>query len=338
MLLKKVTLLVCLFSLVNIAFAQTPKLEVVNTGTKTSLRGLCVVNDNVVWVSGSHGMVGRSVTGGKNWTWITVKGYEKIEFRDIEAFDASTAIIMGVGEPAYILKTTDGGENWKLVYENKTAGMFLDAMDFADEKNGMVIGDPINGTLFIATTANGGDSWSAFNQPIAADSGEAFFAASGTNLRYFNNTHFYLASGGKKANLFSSKGKWPLPVLQGKETTGAFSIDVYDLDRLKKQMIIVGGDYAADTLINNNCFYSNNGGKTWKAPKDPPGGFRSCVEYLSQKIVLACGTSGVDYSRNGGRNWKLINKGSFNTCRIAKQGTAVFLAGDRGAIAKLTWR
>ena len=76
----------------HIAVAQSVNIEILTTGTKTSIRGLSVVNDNVVWVSGSNGVVGRSNSGGKNWSWFTVKGYEKTEFRDIEAFDANTAI------------------------------------------------------------------------------------------------------------------------------------------------------------------------------------------------------------------------------------------------------
>src|SRR5690242_8132677 len=106
--------------------AQSADIEMLTSGTKTSIRGLSVVNDNVVWVSGSNGTVGRTSNGGKTWKWIIVKGFEKTEFRDIEAFDASTAIIMGIADPAYILKTTDGGESWKVVYENKSKGMFLD--------------------------------------------------------------------------------------------------------------------------------------------------------------------------------------------------------------------
>ena len=51
-------------------------------------------------------------------------GFWKTDFRDIEAADASNAIIMGVAEPAYILKTTDGSESWKVVYENKAKECF----------------------------------------------------------------------------------------------------------------------------------------------------------------------------------------------------------------------
>ena len=122
------------------AVAQTPEVVMLTSGTKTSLRGLSVVNESVIWVSGSNGTVGRSANGGKTWKWMVVKGFEKTDFRDVEAFDGSNAIIMGVDSPAYILKTTDGGESWKVVYENKTKGMFLDAMDFVSGAEG--------GTLF----------------------------------------------------------------------------------------------------------------------------------------------------------------------------------------------
>src|SRR5215467_12931421 len=120
-------LLIILLLKVHNVLAQNPRVVMLTSGTQTSLRGLSVVNDNVIWVSGSHGTVGKSLNSGKNWNWMTVKGFEGKDFRDIEAFDANTAIIMAVDSPAYILKTVDGGATWKVVYENKTKGMFLDA-------------------------------------------------------------------------------------------------------------------------------------------------------------------------------------------------------------------
>ena len=323
--------------------AQTPTVDILTSGTKTSLRGLSVVNDNVVWVSGSAGTVGRSNNGGKNWNWFTVKGFEKTEFRDIEAFDASTAIIMGIADPAYILKTTDGGESWKVVYENKTKGMFLDAMDFVGEKYGIVVGDPINNKIFMAETFNAGETWMETGLDTKlpkADSGEAFFAASGTNIRLYPNKDFFLVSGGTASRLIKRTSTLPLPVIQGKETTGANSIAVFTKTNLKSsnRMIVVGGDFSADTSSYKNCFYTADGGKTWTAPKIPPHGYRSCVEFLSQKDVLACGLSGVDYSGNGGKTWEWISKESFNTCRIAKLGTTIYLAGNNGKVAKISWK
>lgn len=215
--MKKIVSSLLLFFIISSAYnplsaQKQAEVEILTSGTKTSLRGLSVVNDNVVWVSGSRGMVGRSLNGGKNWKWVTVNGYEKTEFRDIEAFDANTALIMAIGEPAYILKTTDGGDTWKVVYENTTKGMFMDAMDFSDNQNGIVIGDPINGKPFIARTDNTGNTWTevnagAFN--LAVDSGEAFFAASGTNVRLFANNDFFIVSGGRKSRLLTNKGTTP---------------------------------------------------------------------------------------------------------------------------------
>lgn len=322
--------------------AQLPRVEILTSGTKTSLRGLSVVNDNVIWVSGSGGTVGRSNNGGKNWNWFTVKGFEKTEFRDIEAFDASTAIIMGIADPAYILKTTDGGETWKVVYENKTKGMFLDAMDFVGEKYGIVVGDPIGNKIFLAETWDAGESWQERmmdNKFPVADSGEAFFAASGTNIRLYANKEFFLVSGGMKSRLLTPGGAFTLPIVQGKESAGANSIAVYTKPNLKSsnRMIVVGGDFAKDTSVYNNCFITSNAGKTWKAPDEPPHGYRSCVEYLSERDVLSCGLNGVDYSATGGNTWRWISKESFNTCRIAKKGTTIFLAGNNGKVGKLVW-
>ena len=64
---------------------------------------ISVVNDQIVWVSGSEGTVGLSTNGGTSWKWIRVPRYEKSDFRDIEAFSDREAVIMGITEPAVIL-------------------------------------------------------------------------------------------------------------------------------------------------------------------------------------------------------------------------------------------
>jgi len=334
-----------LFSLFTyLSFAQKkeiPKLEVLTSGTKTSLRGLSVVSDEVVWVSGSSGTVGRTSDGGKNWKWFSVKGFEKAEFRDIEAFDATTAVIIAIGEPAYILRTVDGGETWKVVYENKTKGMFLDAMDFRDPRNGMVIGDPVDGRFFMAETNDGGNTWSELPEAerFVADSGEAFFAASGTNIRLLYNKSVVLASGGKNSRLFYDKVISDVPMTKGKETAGTNSVAVYDDFKKGKanKIVIVGGDFSADSSIVNNCFVSNNGGKSWDRPKTPPHGYRSSVEFLNRETIVTCGLNGVDYSFNGGKDFYSVTNESFNVCRYARIGNTVYLAGNNGKIGKLIW-
>lgn len=311
--------------------AQT--IRELTAGTKTSIRGLSVVDDRIIWVSGSNGTIGRSVDSGNTFQWMTVKGFEKSDFRDIEALNETAAVIMSVAEPAYILRTADAGATWKVVYENTTKGMFLDAMEFWNEQSGIVIGDPIDGRFFIARTFDGGISWRNIppqNYPVA-DSGEACFASSGTNVRKLNNGEAVFVSGGMRSNLFIRDKKIALPFLQGTATTGANSIAV----KSSKTMIVVGGDFTTKDAVIKNCFITKNGGKTWTAPATAPHGYRSCVEYLDKKKWISCGLNGIDLSSDEGNNWDWISKESFHVCRKAKKGKTVFFAGANGRVAKL---
>ena len=315
----------------DISFSQT--IKILSTGEKTSIRGLSVVSDKIIWVSGSNGMVGLSLDGGEKWKWLQVKNFEKTDFRDIEAFDATTAVIMGVTDPAYILRTVDAGKTWKVVYENKTKGMFLDAMEFWNEQSGIVIGDPIDNKFFIVRTFDGGQTWRDIpkqNYPLA-DSGEACFASSGTNVRALAKDEACFVSGGLRSRLFIRDKRIDLPILQGKESTGANSVAVKN----KKTLIVVVGDFTKKDAVEKNCFITTDGGKTWMAPDVSPHGYRSCVEYINGNTWISCGLNGVDYSKDNGKTWNLISNESFHVCRKAKNGKSVFFAGVDGKIGKL---
>lgn len=329
--IKIIKLIFLIIVTINTVSGQTIKLLAENPAT--SLRGLSAVNEKTIWVSGSNGTVGRSLDSGKTWNWITVKGFEKTEFRDIEAFDETSAVVMGIGEPAYILRTADAGSSWKVVYENKTKGMFMDAMEFWNVMSGIVVGDPVNGKIFIARTFDGGMHWRelpADNYP-RADSGEAMFASSGTNVRKLNKQEAVFVTGGTRSRLFIRDKKIDLPIVQGKESTGANSIAVKN----EKTMIIVGGDFNAKDSTYKNCVITTDGGLTFNAPATAPHGYRSCVEYLQKKKWISCGLNGVDVSNDDGNNWSLVSSEGFHVCRKAKEDKSVFFAGSGGRIGKL---
>jgi hypothetical protein len=316
--------------------ARAQEIRMLNKGQTVSLRGLSVVSDQVVWVSGSGGTVGLSANGGETWKWMHVAGHEHADFRDIEAFSDREAVIMGITEPAILMRTTDGGNSWTSVFEDTVKSAFLDAMDFSGNQ-GLVIGDPENGKILIARSADRGKSW---EQPVSSgldttDAGEAFFAASGSNIGHLPGNNWVLVSGGKKSNLYIANNRYPLLINQGGETTGANSIAINPSD--SNQAFVVGGDFSHDSLRYGNSLRIQFHPFTQTKPPKPPRGYRSCVEWLDEKRMICCGTSGVDISKDGGMHWKGISDISFHICRKAKSGQTVFLAGAHGAIARLKW-
>src|SRR5437763_160839 len=159
---------------------------------------------------------------------------------------------MGTDAPAYILRTADGCDTWKVVYENKTKGIFLDAMEFWNEQSGIVIGDPIEDKFFIARTFDGGMHWHEIpnkNLPVA-DSGEVCFASSGTCIRKLDNDEACFVTGGLRSRLLIRDKKIDVPILHGKKSTGANSIAVKN----NKTLVIVGGDFTAMELAPVDFF------------------------------------------------------------------------------------
>src|SRR5690349_20865818 len=112
-------------------------------GTSADFRGICAVTDSVAWASGSKGMVLRTLDGGKTWQNVSVPGAEKLDFRDVQAFDGREAFVLsiGPGEQSRIYKTSDGGKNWELQFTNPDAKVFYDAFAFWDRKHGIAVSD-----------------------------------------------------------------------------------------------------------------------------------------------------------------------------------------------------
>ena len=339
--MKHKTSLIILFLLSFTSGLMAQHIEVLQQGKPTSIRGLSVVDDNTAWISGSKGTIATTNDGGKTWNWQQVKGFEKADFRDIEAFSDKEAVIMSSGTPALILKTTDGGANWKVKYNNADTAYFLDAMDFANKKHGYVLGDPINNKFVLLETTDGGETWNPFKYPPNALPGEAAFAASGTCLRVDSTNEIDIVTGGNRSRhliLIDDKiapGSWvsrDLKLIHGKSSQGAFSV------ANGNGTVVVGGDYQKDKIFDSVAEYwypvDEHSGSTSLANK-PPAGFQSCVEYISDETFLSTGTPGSNITTDSGKTWTKIDDTSYNVCRKAKHGKLVLLAGNSGEIGIL---
>ena len=105
------------------------------TNTDASLRALHVVDEHVIWASGSEGTVLVSKDGGESWKVHQISGAEKNDFRSIHAWDENRAMVFGVLGPEFGFKTEDGGETWDVIFQDTTKGLFFNNvyLDFYNE-------------------------------------------------------------------------------------------------------------------------------------------------------------------------------------------------------------
>jgi photosystem II stability/assembly factor-like uncharacterized protein len=322
------------------------QIKTLTTQKGISIRSLSVPSEKVIWASASKGMVARSTNEGATFEWLQVKGYEKRDFRAMHAWNDQEAIIVAVAAPAVILKTKNGGVSWDKVYENADTSMFLDAIHFSDQYNGTIIGDPIDGRLFILTTKNKGATWEELPKAYfksTLNNGEAFFASSNSNLIHIGKENIFV-TGGLSSRLWRNGIAETLPLLQGTSSTGANSIAISPNGN---RVVIVGGDFANDTIASQNII----GFQLYKKPNSDlkhlsdqqiiwkkmnlsnPKGYKSCVEFIDNDRLISCGTSGVDFSNNKGDSWQTISKESYHVVKKHPTKRGAYLAGSGGRIS-----
>ncbi len=308
------------------------EIQLLHTVQGISFRGMSVVNDSIIWVSGTRGTIVQSFDGGQSWKHFSVPGFERRDFRDIQAFDAATAIVIAIDTPAQILYTADSGRNWRVVFEDHRAGMFLDALDFVNQQEGFAIGDPVNGEFFLAKTTDGGLSWQDVSGQYLSrpDSVEAFFAASGTNIIAGGTDQLFAVSGGLNSYFHVNKQKFPLPLLRGKSTTGANGM-LLSGDRF----YIVGGDFSTPNDTTGNLVILQQGKYLQPVlPVAAPSGYRSGIAAYNHRILITCGMNGVDWSTDGGLHWQQISTQGYHVIQKSRNGNSIFLAGGGGRIAR----
>lgn len=144
-----------------------------------------------------------------------------------------------------------------------------------------------------------------------------------------------IATGGTVSRIWTASHKlknWhPLatPILQGKETTGIFSMAWED----EKNGIIVGGDYKQDTLCKDHVFYTTDGGKTWVAPAKPTRGYKECVEYMNKNSAYALGPKGADITYDCGKTWQPVyGEIGFHVIKKIPGTNNLIMAGSNGKV------
>ena len=325
---------------------ETKLWEVLTSGIDTNLRGISADfarplseaggHSVVIWATGSNGVILRSPDEGKTWTRLLVEGGEKLDFRGVRSFGASTAYVMSVGDNgrSRIYKTTDAGKSWQLRYADKRPEFFLDALVCRAEKDCFAISDPIDGKFLLLHTKDG-ERWEELprERMPAALPHEGVFAASNSALTLCGDELFF-GTGGPAARVFHSTDSgtsWTAvetPILSGNASSGIFSLHCSG-----DALVAVGGDYLNTGQPLRVAAYSLVRGATWRLAEHPPEGFRSAVDVVDGRTWVAVGPTGEDISTDNGAHWKHSASRNLNAV-FALDDRTIPAAGANGTIAE----
>jgi len=312
------------------------------TGTSAHFRGLSAVSATTAWVSGytpATGVVMRTTSGGASWQDVTPPGSAGLQFRDIEAFDASDAVTMSIGDNPTDFRmyvTHDGGQSWALTFVNTEPTAFYDCMTFFDRNRGLALSDPPDGVHFrVIATDDGGMSWHVTGLQMPAAPGAYGFAASGQCLTTDHGHRAWFGTGGSEASVFRSDDRgvtWtvaPTPMLFG-PTAGINGLAFNSQQR----GIAVGGDFLLPTASPDSFARSFDGGSSWSLVPGAPQEYRSGVTWADGQTAIAVGLSGSDVSSDFGATWQRFDNGSLDTVDCASP-LACWASGANGRVAYL---
>lgn len=320
--------------------------EVTVVDTDQSFRGLDAVDRVTAWVTGGSvtggpGSVYRTTDGGQTWEDVRPPGSDGLMFRDVEARDARTAVVLaiGPGEASRIYRTTDGGQTWTETFRNTDEAAFYNCVAFAPGgRHGLAVSDPVDGKFRIIRTSDGGQSWEVAPSAGMPDStGEANFSASGDCLTMTGKDAWF-GSGGSDARVYHSRDRgltWTATdsTLPAGEAAGVFALAFTN----PRQGIVVGGDFAA--AEEGPTARTRDRGRTWREGGEMTH-LGEDVAWVSgaRETALAVGEGGpiggTSITRDGGRTWQLLSSARFHTLDCTKDNSC-WAAGGGGRVGRL---
>lgn len=110
------------------------------------------------WITGSNGLLLRTVDGGTHWS--SVSAGTRMSLMSVEFVDAAHGWMVGYadGGACAILATTDGGATWTSQWSGSMT--WLQSITFVDSDHGWAVGSDLqSGRALILATTDGGTTW-----------------------------------------------------------------------------------------------------------------------------------------------------------------------------------
>jgi len=333
---------ILLFALTLTAHAQWTLQQ---SPTTADLRGIDNVGKGIAWASGTNGTILRTTDSGAHWQLCTIPpNAAPLDFRGIQAFDATTAIAMssGPGDQSRLYKTTDACQSWTLLFTNPDKTGFFDAFVFNyGGDDGLILGDPVDGSFALFGTIDGKNWKRERNTGLEAKPNEGAFAASNSSMAFDEIYWVVFGTGGSttpsiyQQTTYGHYIRRNVPIAGGTSSAGVFAID----GRSECCLVAVGGDYRRPDSSRDTAAFTTDGGQHWQAATTPPQGFRSAVAYdAPTRTWITVGPNGTDISTDDGRNWRALTPSKDEPADADKHWNALslpYVVGPHGRIGIL---
>jgi photosystem II stability/assembly factor-like uncharacterized protein len=313
----------------------------------------------ILWITGNGGSLFRSVD--ENITWQPITRQASLASINSIYFDKNFPVGWAVTSNGYILKTSDGGNNWVRIETGDSLN--LSSVCFLDTLKGFVAGD--NGILM--QTTDGGRNWTrkmpnsrslnyidmifadAFHGWVLGKSGEVIYTSNGgdtwAQISKIESGAFYGFTfsdcnhgwaTGNKGDIWATQDAGFHWVLQQTHVSLTNILDISFTDSL----------YGWCTVLEGFKLHTTDGGNTWIAQ----GSMNNPEQYFAVKFVdrlngfmtIRTGFPGwlgmILKTTDGGINWKKENITMNNPILtlFANDTTAVYGSSINGIIIKYT--
>lgn len=306
-----------------------------------SIRAITVELDKV-WYATDKGKYGFcTYDRAPFFSGILLQDKVPLHFRGI-AKNRSSVFMLSTEKPAVLYSfLKKSPKQVTKVYEDKHPDAFFNGIQFWNESDGIMFGDPLDGYMNIVITNDGGETWTKVNRSKLPklEVGEYAFAASNTSIMAKDN-QAWIATGGTKSRVLYTKDKgesWKLldtPMISGNKMTGIYSVDFYN----DKFGIMTGGDYENQTNNAQNKALTIDGGKSWVLVANKEAfGYASCIQFVPESggtMTVALGPSGIYSSSDSGLSWlKLSEINDLHTFKFVNKKVAI--AAGKNKILRL---
>jgi photosystem II stability/assembly factor-like uncharacterized protein len=292
--MRTLSMMFCILIPFQLLLAQSGQWTVQTSGATSFLYCAKAVDVNVGWISGTGGVVLRTINGGATWKNVGGGAIGTSIVETIDALNADTAFASTGPLGTHIYRTTNGGTSWSQVYSNDS-GAFVSVIHMHNGLNGIAIGSPVGGRWTILKTTDSGISWShTAGEPIAT--GWEFLRTNGAT--FIGETHAWFTAGTEKIYRSMDGGFTWTPIL----TSYAFSSIAFNDTPNGIAGVtsgIVGG--------------SNNSGLSWADTSLPGTGSLYSVGGTTQSGFFASRGTEIYRSTNGGSLWSLSFGGGIGT-------------------------